>query len=123
MRAELRFWRLLDECEKLTQDEGVALSEQDYDAVRRIQGCKPEFFEELQKLGKELGMNLRESPLADRFRGLIEAEERNLDLARRMIARMDGERREMGLARQRMRVFGQGYRLETPPQNAFCSHG
>jgi hypothetical protein len=29
----------------------------------------------------------------------------------------------MGLARQRMRVFGQGYRLETPPQNVFCSHG
>lgn len=123
MRTELRFWRLLDECEKLTQDEGVALSEQDFDAVRRIQACKPGFFEELEALGRQLGMNLRESPVSDRFRELIDAEERNLDLARRMIERMNGERREMGLARQRMRDLGQGYRLETPPQNGFCTHG
>jgi hypothetical protein len=123
MRDELRFWRLLDECERLTQDEGVALSAEDYDAVRRIQSCKPEFFKELQKLGGELRMNWREGPLSDRFRGLIEAEERNLDLARQMIVRLEGERREMGLVRQRMREFGQGYRLETPPRNVFCSHG
>ncbi len=123
MRAELRFWRLLDECEKLTQDEGVALREQDFDAVRRIQGFKPGFFEELESLGRQLGINLRASPVADRFRGLIDAEERNLDLAKRMIERMNGERRDMGLARQRMRELGQGYRMETQPQNGFCSHG
>jgi hypothetical protein len=123
MEVEPRLWRLLSDCERLSQDEWVALREHDFDTVDRIQTAKAALFVDLQLLSAQSQCQPRDEALVSRFAGLIAAEERNLLQVNSMLGEARVARQDLFAANQRLRELAIGYGSEIPSPIHFLAHG
>ena len=123
MGQELRFWRLFGDCERLTQDEWVALRDEDFEAVERIQASKAALLPDLTALGPEARRASRDESLATRFAGLIAAEERNLAQIQSMLRQARMARQDLLTARKRLSELAEGYGSSLPLSRHFSAHG
>ena len=123
MGQALRFWRLFTDCERLTQDEWVALRDRDFEAVARIQAAKAALLPDLQSLGGDARRASRDEGFTNRFAGLIAAEERNLSQIQSMLREARIERLDLSAARQRLRELAAGYGSNPPLSRHFLAHG
>jgi DNA repair ATPase RecN len=122
MLAELDFWRLLEDYERLTKNESAALLAGAFDDLAVIQDLKDPVLETMRTFAMAAGLDRRNSELARRVDQLLLHAERNKKLIETMLTRAHVERQNLDAARQRLRGLGTAYRPENAP-TAFSAHG
>lgn len=118
-----RFWRLLTDYERLTQDESVAIHMRDFDALDRLQSLKPALFDELCGLAAPLGLDRQNPALALRLDALAKREAASAAALAMMLDEGRTERQNLDAARLRLRGLNTSYGPEARPAQAFCAHG
>jgi hypothetical protein len=123
--AELgqRFWRLLTDYERLTQDESVAIRARDFDAVDSLQGGKPALFDELCGLAARIGLDRQNAALSTRLDALTALETASEKALAAMLDETRTERQNLDSARQRLRSLNTSYGPDPRQHQAFCAHG
>jgi hypothetical protein len=120
---ERRFWRLLTDYERLTQDESVAIHARDFDAVDGLQARKPPVLKELCALAGKTGLNRQNAPLAKRLAALERLETSSEEALATMLDESRTERQNLDSARQRLRSLHTSYGPDSHRPQAFCAHG
>ena len=118
-----KFWRLLLDYERLTQDESVSIHARDFDAVAAIQAKKPPILEALHKLSRSEGFNLRHPLLVSRIEELIALEQSSAQALQSMIAAAQAERQSIEVASQRLRSLNASYTTHSHEPQTFCAQG
>lgn len=114
MVAELDFWRLLGDYERLTKNESAALLAGAFEDLAVIQDLKDPVLETMRTFARTTGLDRANSELARRIDQLLIHAERNKKLIETMLTRANVERQNLDAARQRLRGLGTAYRPETP---------
>lgn len=120
---EQRFWRLLTDYERLTQDESVAIHARDFDAVDSLQARKPPLLEELCILAGKTGLNRQNATLSTRLDALSALETSSSEALAAMLDESRAERQNLDSARQRLRGLHTSYGPDPRRPQAFCAHG
>lgn len=120
---ERRFWRLLRDYERLTQDESVAIRARDFDALDSLHARKPAVLEALCALGVQAGFDRRTADLGARIERLTAAETANAESMATMLGEARLERQNLEVARQRLRSLNTLYGPEATREQGFCVHG
>jgi len=110
MIAELDFWRLLGDYERLTKNESAALLAGAFDDLAVIQDLKDPVLESLRVFATSAGLDRTHPELAGRVDQLLRHAERNRKLIETMLSRAHVERQNLDAARQRLRGLGTAYR-------------
>jgi len=118
-----KFWRLLLDYERLTQDESVSIHARDFDAVATIQVRKPAILEALHKLSRSEGFNLRHPLLVNRIEELVALEQSSAKALNFMITAARAERQSIEAASQRLRSLNASYTTHSHEHKTFCAHG
>ena len=120
---ERRFWRLLTDCERLTQDESVAIYARDFDAVDSLQSRKAALLEELCGLAAKTGLNRQNATLSTRLDALAALGSSSGKALAAMLDETRTERQNLDSARQRLRGLNTSYAPDPCRPQAFCAHG
>lgn len=120
---ERRFWRLLRDYERLTQDESVAIRARDFDAVENIHARKPAVLAALCTIGAQAGFDRRTADLGARIERLTAAETANAEIMATMLGEARLERQNLEAARLRLRSLNTLYGPEPAREQGFCVHG
>lgn len=123
MPAEQRFWRLLTDYERLTQDEWAALSGKDFPAAGAIRSDKAALLTELENLSFQTGIDRNHPHFAARLKLLAEAEEEHRSALEAMLHEDRSRERKLDATRQRLRGLGSSYGPSHPAQPAFAAEG
>jgi len=118
-----KFWRLLLDYERLTQDESVNIHARDFDTVAAIQAKKPPILEALHKLSRSEGFNLRHPLLVSRIDELVALEQSSSQALHSMINAARAERQSIEVASQRLRSLNSSYTTHSHEHQTFCAHG
>lgn len=122
-KLEQRFWRLLTDYERLTQDASVAIHARDFDAVDRLQSLKSALFDELCGLAARIGLNRQSAALSVRLDALTTLETASEKALATMLDESRAERRNLDQARQRLRGLNSSYGPDSRRPQAFHAHG
>ena len=112
MVADLDFWRLLSDYERLTKNESAALLAGAFEDLAVIQDLKDPVLETMRTFARSAGLDRANSELARRIDQLLVHAERNQKLIETMLSRARVERLNLDAARLRLRGLGSAYRPE-----------
>lgn len=102
-------WRLLDDYERLTQDESVALRGHDFACLEAIQECKRALVKSLCELAKAMG-GLHEEPVfRRRWEAVMEMQNANAYLAAALLRELEERRRELDQTSGQVRGVARTY--------------
>lgn len=109
MSSEQKFWRLLGDYERLTQNETTALLEFNLPVLREIQDKKPAFFRDLAECGEQCGLDCKNPEVARRFNLLAQAQQRNEAFIAGFLAKRRGEMDSLNRAVGQIRFLRASY--------------
>ena len=115
MRTTL--WRLLDDYERLTNDESVALRGHDFACLEAIQECKRALVKSLCELAKAMGGLHEEPAFRQRWEAVMEMQNANAYLAAALLRELEERRRELDATSGQVRGVARTYASKAPEEN------
>ena len=102
-------WRLLDDYERLTLDESVALRGHDFACLEAIQECKRALVKSLCELAKAMGGLQEEPAFRQRWEAVMEMQNANAYLAAALLRELEERRRELDATSGQVRGVARTY--------------